>query len=335
MLLGCLFVTAGHANWLQDCCCTSDLRFMNAMLAVVNLVLVSNLHSVIHDQLPTKSTSLLVGFCVVTSPMHFFFANLFYTDISSVTSILACHLGVRTERKLLGFFSGVFAILVRQTNIVWVCFVYFDSILEDLKFGDIYNDVSCGGLIQQSFSLVRKIVGHRWRLLRNFWAILVVPAGFWCFVSWNGGIVVGDKEAHKPVVHVAQIAYFFLFLLGCGLPLFAAPDVMYRVCQTAHRKAWQSGFLFVVCFSVLKWGTYVHPYTLADNRHITFYVWRRVLSHEWSRQALSPVVWYSMVSCAHLFSSTQTVLWMAAFGVCGAAVLIPAGLLEFRYSRCM
>lgn len=331
MLLRCLFVTAGHANWLQDFCCTSDLRFMNAILGAVNLVLAANLHSVIHDNVPSKTTSLLMGFCIVMSPIHFFFTNLFYTDISSLTSILACHLSVRTQRRVLGFFFAVFAIFVRQTNIVWVCFVYFDSILEDLKIQEVCSSIPCVDLLHQSSCLIRKIIHHRLHLIRNFWAIVVLPTGFYCFVLWNGGIVVGDKQAHKPVVHTAQIAYFFLFLLGCGLPLFALSDVSHGVLHTAYRKPLQSGFLLILCFLLLQWGTYIHQYTLADNRHFTFYVWRWFLSHEWFRSCLSPVVWYSVMSTAQLMSSTQTALWMVGFMACGAAVLIPAGLLEFRW----
>lgn len=44
-------------------------------------------------------------------------------------------------------------------------------------------------------------------------------AGFMGFVRWNGGIVLGDRSNHVPVLHVVQLFYFVAF--SAGMSLFA------------------------------------------------------------------------------------------------------------------
>lgn len=40
-----------------------------------------------------------------------------------------------------------------------------------------------------------------------------VPVGgaFVTFLFWNGGIVLGDKTMHVPVLHIPQLYYFLAF----------------------------------------------------------------------------------------------------------------------------
>ena len=61
--------------------------------------------------------------------------------------------------------------------------------------------------IQQAWQL-------KWQLLSDLWALFLIPLIFAAFVIWNGGIVVGDKAAHKAVKHLMQPLYFVLFTTG-------------------------------------------------------------------------------------------------------------------------
>lgn len=62
-------------------------------------------------------------------------------------------------------------------------------------------------------------VQHKWRLLRKMWSLALVPASFGVFVWVNGGIVVGDRGNHTPVLHVMQLPYLLLFIAGALAPV--------------------------------------------------------------------------------------------------------------------
>lgn len=49
-----------------------------------------------------------------------------------------------------------------------------------------------------------------------------VAAAFVVFAMANGGIVVGDRDAHAPVLHAAQLPYGLLFSVAAFLPLCLA-----------------------------------------------------------------------------------------------------------------
>jgi uncharacterized membrane protein (DUF485 family) len=45
--------------------------------------------------------------------------------------------------------------------------------------------------------------------------------------AWvNGGIVVGDRHAHRPTLHLAQLPYFSLFAATAYAPIWL-PSSMY------------------------------------------------------------------------------------------------------------
>jgi alpha-1,2-glucosyltransferase len=55
---------------------------------------------------------------------------------------------------------------------------------------------------------------------------MAVIAAFAVFALVNGGIVVGDREAHRPALHLAQLPYFSLFTAAAFAPLWL-PSSMY------------------------------------------------------------------------------------------------------------
>ena len=113
----------------------------------------------------------------------------------------------------------------------------------------------------------------------------------------------------------------------CASSCFKAPKLIVRVCR------------------------YEHPFLLADNRHYTFYIWRRLFNvHPLSRYLLAPfylasmTAMYSLAGEHHalllhsiadavitglsdLWSAPSMLIW--AFAT--AATLVPSPLLEFRY----
>lgn len=84
-------------------------------------------------------------------------------------------------------------------------------------------------------------------------------------------------------------------------------------------------------YVAVEFGTIVHPYLLADNRHYTFYLWRRVLQFRHVRYLLgmSSIVMVWMI-CDSIRARHKRFL-LIGFFICVAAVTVPSPLLELRY----
>lgn len=48
------------------------------------------------------------------------------------------------------------------------------------------------------------------------------------FVVWNGGIVLGDKEHHVPVLHFPQVLYFIAFAAAFAAPVMLSPSAVWK-----------------------------------------------------------------------------------------------------------
>ncbi|KAI0477979.1 DIE2/ALG10 family-domain-containing protein [Xylaria cf. heliscus] len=148
-------------------------------------------------------------------------------------------------------------------------------------------------------------------VLRRFlWPHGVVLASFVAFVAWNGGVVLGDKSNHVATLHLAQMLYIWPFFVFFSTPLFIPwlLDLASRVYRTLTFQSTLSihavitalvgcGAL-VVALLIVRFNTIIHPFTLADNRHYVFYVFRySILRAWWIRYALAPVY----VVCGWMF----------------------------------
>lgn len=176
----------------------------------------------------------------------------------------------------------------------------------------------------------------KWDLLVGFTPFLLVLAAFVAFVIWNGSIVLGAKESHVASPHLAQIMYFALvsalasaplhFTIGQALNLLSAiwknkPLSIFIGCL-----ALSAGLISIHFFSI------AHPYLLADNRHYTFYLWRKVINPHWTmKYLLVPVYIYSWASICSILGKTQKRIWVLAYFLACSASLVPAPLIEFRY----
>ena len=102
---------------------------------------------------------------------------------------------------------------------------------------------------------------------------------FILFVRWNGGIVVGDKTAHQAALHLPQLLYFSLFFGGLCCSFAALYLADFLTALRSHPR--MAGSCAVLMVAVIHLNTMAHPYLLADNRHFTFYIWRRFFARHW------------------------------------------------------
>ena len=86
-----------------------------------------------------------------------------------------------------------------------------------------------------------------------------------------------------------------------------------------------ASYLFV------EFGTIVHPYLLADNRHYTFYLWRRILKFKQVRYALGMSSILSVWMICDALHVRHRRMWLVGFLICVTAVTVPSPLLELRY----
>jgi alpha-1,2-glucosyltransferase len=188
---------------------------------------------------------------------------------------------------------------------------------------------------------LQKAFTHRRRLLRNHFSMILLFVSFVVFVYKNKGIVVGDAEAHRPKIHLVQFLY--CTLVTCG-SYFLAQYRPARVNEVFVKPFLDASLarkcLMLFCTSavilafalVIKRYTLVHPYTLADNRHYTFYVWSKVLGKSETLRLLLAIPYFtSLRLLSHSLSAAQSQLVVFAYFVCTLATVVFAELLEFRY----
>lgn len=176
----------------------------------------------------------------------------------------------------------------------------------------------------------------KWELFTSFSPYFIILVTFVAFVYWNGSIVLGAKDAHSMSPHLAQLLYFSLVSA-----LFMAPT-HFSISQVAAlvHSFWKNKPLsFFLWFSAFVAGglsvhffSIAHPYLLADNRHYTFYLWRKVINyHMLMKYLLVPLYVYSWFSIFGILAKTRPKIWVLAYILASAATLIPAPLIEFRY----
>ncbi|KAI4123916.1 MAG: hypothetical protein LQ338_005063 [Usnochroma carphineum] len=156
--------------------------------------------------------------------------------------------------------------------------------------------------IKFALSLVAASITGFFQLLPFMRSYLCILGAFGFFVLWNEGVVLGDKENHVASIHLAQMLYiwpYFMFfsfpllypyILNASVPQKYIPSPL-RTGSTKHQLP-----RLVVAFPVMalmilivRFNTIVHPFTLADNRHYTFYVFRLLFRHPSIRYLVVPI----------------------------------------------
>ncbi|OJJ58516.1 hypothetical protein ASPSYDRAFT_89258 [Aspergillus sydowii CBS 593.65] len=220
---------------------------------------------------------------------------------------------------------GVVALAFRQTNIFWVSIFFgglqvvrklrrvsntcestdvagivkagsknelYDPIVLDASFADYFKTAAslCSVALNNLPSVVISLVPY-----------LLILAAFGGFVLWNGSVVLGHKEFHTASLHLAQMLYLWPYFLFFSWPLLLAPMANVLLPKFMLPKFLDQGFpatrrqlpklltaliVIPIMAAVVHFNTIVHPFTLADNRHYIFYIFRILLrSHPYTRYA--------------------------------------------------
>ncbi|KAL2834438.1 phospholipase D/nuclease [Aspergillus cavernicola] len=250
--------------------------------------------------------------------------------------------GLLESAVFLGF--GLAALVFRQTNIFWVS-VFFGglqvvrglrrvtttcaaaNVSDIVRAGsknELYDpmvvDASVADYLKTAISLCSVTLNNLGSVLTSLVPYLLILTSFGGFVVWNGSVVLGHKEFHTTSLHLAQMLYIWPYFLFFSWPLLLAPMANILLPKFMLPKFVNQGFsasrrrlpklltvltVLPIMLAVVHFNTIVHPFTLADNRHYVFYVFRILLgSHPYTRYAASVVYFFGawMVISAMGFS---------------------------------
>ncbi|KAL9931944.1 hypothetical protein V8E36_009259 [Tilletia maclaganii] len=294
----------------------------------------------------TDSAFALDAHVIAFLPPLWFFGLLYYTDVCSLLSVIACMLYAKRQKHVSASMAGLLSLLFRQTNIIWVVFILATSAVELLERHGLQNvaaqDVSASSIYATVSSAVTTLskaqaLGDVSILVATYLPVVLAFAGF---LAWNGSIVLGDKTNHVAALHFPQLLYFAAFTVIFGWAAIAstASSPTSLITRTfSHRLGgWKQLLVSSATMVVALWAVHFysieHPFLLADNRHYAFYIWRRIVkAHPLARYALTPVYLLSMRLSWDALAPTRSFIWMLGFVAALVLTLVPSPLIEPRY----
>ncbi|CAG9789766.1 unnamed protein product [Diatraea saccharalis] len=360
-LPGLYFVSAAFLGSYFPCN-TYNLRFINLAASCVNLILFASILKFVYganDYIKTVIQALNLALL----PPLYFFSHVYYTDTLSLTFLLIfSRLCFTNRHKLLIFIFGLCSVFMRQTNIIWIAMVFGHKALDifirsSRVFGNqsltrvklskaslIARDVDSSKL-KRYYGLDDFLVAFKYHVstcMVTFFKFLslqdvmilfthsLILMLFIAFIYYNGSIVVGDKDAHKAVLHIPQVLYFLLFYGVFGLPYVLNKSLStLKLIATNKIKVILFGLLLAV---IVHYNTVIHPYLLADNRHYTFYVWNRWFGkYDFAIYATIPVYIFLLFNLYDNLCNQNCISFLLPYSVCMFVVLALQKMIEVRY----
>ncbi|KAI5960993.1 ALG10 [Candida pseudojiufengensis] len=267
---------------------------------------------------------------MLSQPLIFTFYYFFYTDIwSTIFIIISLSLinNKINQWPLLSSFFGFLSLWMRQTNMIWIVFIAAVSI--DRK-------------ITRSNSLIDRIYQFITLAIKNWTSLigyLVNVILFAIFLKVNGGITFGDKENHQVQLHLVQVFYCFTFINFFTWPVWLNKTTFKNYLNFLFGNwginALLNGFSFVLIKLIIDKFTIVHPFLLADNRHYTFYIFRKLINHEYSFIVAVPLYHFATYNIINSLSKAKRIylspITILAYLIAIILTIVPSPLFEPRY----
>jgi alpha-1,2-glucosyltransferase len=130
----------------------------------------------------------------------------------------------------------------------------------------------------------------------------------------------GDKSNHVATIHLPQMLYIWPLIAFFSAPLIIPISLSFLqnlmsllsiplFPRLVRKYLLVSSYIVIALAATLltiKYNTIIHPFTLADNRHYMFYVFRyTILQHPLARYILAPIYFI----CAYLVYLTLSSPW--------------------------
>ncbi|KAF5729175.1 alpha-1 2-glucosyltransferase-like [Tripterygium wilfordii] len=250
---------------LLELCTSAVLRFTNGVLAVFCGILIYEIVTHLSPSLD-KRKATVQAVVLALYPLHWFFTFLYYTDVASLTAVLAMYLACLRKKFHISALLGAVAVVIRQTNVVWVLFVVCTGVIDlgnernkikvdgpllsnrETGHATMTSRITLGSNLKQRKSsgvveidnystssqsaflrtqssgflgeiqaIILKSWHIKWELLVSFSPFIIILVSFVAFVHWNGGVVLGAKEAHAVSPHLAQICFVHSGRTSCSV----------------------------------------------------------------------------------------------------------------------
>lgn len=271
----------------------------------------------------SSDNSSIFRLIITLLPINYFYNYLFYTDtFSTFGLILYFYFGLKEKKNfILLFITAIISVLMRQNNIIWVNL---------LPLADGINII---------FEFVKKL--NLSKLIKNlcntfitYLPIVIVDGLFVCFLKWNNfSVVLGDKSHHEMCLHFAQLNHLLIFTL------VIFPFMNLKLFNFLKKEFYSKKIItFIISFVIILFlvftfnkFSYIHDFILSDNRHYSFYYFRKIYNNLLLRKLILIYISivYSLVIVDNINLLTDTKI--ISFCICTVMCLIPAKLFEFRY----
>eukprot|EP00171_Calliarthron_tuberculosum_P019262 IDg19262t1 len=234
------------------------VRVLRGFTSAAVLVILLLLAGVAYELCGDSAQAWRVALTLSTHPPLLFSAALFYTDAPCVALLALCWLLALRARPWLAALAGIGAVMTRQSSAVWHAFFVMHAILQSMRSGG------------PRLGIFHQIFPHLLAIL--LYAVL--------FAANGNSLAVGERDSHSVMLHTAQLPFFAAYqAIFASLALLPTVPIALRSAMQAPRTAIAAIILAfsVATVCIIHTGSYVHPYSLADNRHYVFYIYRRVL----------------------------------------------------------
>ncbi|KAI9704750.1 MAG: glucosyltransferase [Candelina mexicana] len=240
---------------------------------------------------------------------------------------------VRTLKRKGSIMEGGNTSLAAITERSWRHSAVYDPIVSEACFED-YAKVSLSVGIAAIVN-----IGLVFRALIPHLATLSV---FTVFIIRNGGVVLGrsriqsthdrqaksvegDKSNHVATIHIPQVLYIWPYILFFSFPILYPYFFNALLPQHWMPPYFRHGSLsnrlprlsitipvLSLILAAIYFNTIIHPFTLADNRHYVFYVFRILLRHPTIKYLVAPVyylcAWAAVTALGGISSDPQPVV---------------------------
>ncbi|KAF2864229.1 glycosyltransferase family 59 protein [Piedraia hortae CBS 480.64] len=216
---------------------------------------------------------------------NIFWIAIFPAAVRIIREMDRGHDAVRCSmlRKADGFGDSLYNVAKSS----WKFDVVYDQSATDARLEDyIKTMASLAACLLKTLFNFRRLTN----LLAALAPFIALLTCFTAFVVWNGSVVLGDKSNHVATLHLPQMLYIWPLLAFFSWPLLCPLSANSLALLYRQRPGIWVMFAAIGLACAAVWGnTIVHPFTLADNRHYVFYVFKRLLRPWWLRYAVTPI----------------------------------------------
>lgn len=211
-------------------------------------------------------------------PLMTTYYYLYYTDVwstifilESLTLALTLPMGENKSLWASALCAGI-SCLFRQTNIIWCGFIMVLAVERRAMISKQFTDHHLNNYLKLFIFGVEDFQTVVLPYAINFGL-------FFVYLLWNRSITLGDKSNHSFSIHGVQFFYMTLFLLGFSVPIWCSRNFLRAYKSRCQSRPIKTFFEIIGIMLVIRYFTKVHPFLLADNRHYTFYLFKRLIGN--------------------------------------------------------